>query len=109
VPTSGGITQARQRLGYEPLKELFAQVAVPVAEEETGGRRAGLIEAARHGEDLDEDKSPACNGPGASGTRGASASAAGLETGLLARCEGTFGPVPRLPRRTILVNMINHS
>ena len=24
VPTSGGITQARQRLGYEPLGELFA-------------------------------------------------------------------------------------
>jgi hypothetical protein len=24
VPTSGGITQARQRLGYEPMKELFA-------------------------------------------------------------------------------------
>ena len=23
VPTSGGITQARQRLGYEPLAELF--------------------------------------------------------------------------------------
>ena len=31
VPASGGITQARQRLGYEPLRELFAQVAVPVA------------------------------------------------------------------------------
>lgn len=31
VPTSGGITQARQRLGWEPLKELFAQVAQPVA------------------------------------------------------------------------------
>ncbi len=24
---SGGITQARQRLGYEPLRELFSQVA----------------------------------------------------------------------------------
>jgi hypothetical protein len=31
VPTSGGITQARQRLGHEPLRELFARVAVPVA------------------------------------------------------------------------------
>jgi hypothetical protein len=31
VPTSGGITQARQRLGPEPLAELFGQVAVPVA------------------------------------------------------------------------------
>src|SRR5260221_11324275 len=31
VPTSGGITQARQRLGSEPVKELFAELAVPVA------------------------------------------------------------------------------
>jgi hypothetical protein len=31
VPTSGGITQARQRLGWEPVKELFANVAQPVA------------------------------------------------------------------------------
>jgi hypothetical protein len=31
VPTSGGITQARQRLGPEPLELLFDQVAVPVA------------------------------------------------------------------------------
>ena len=37
VPTSGGIIQARQRLGYEPLRELFSQVAVPVAEELTRG------------------------------------------------------------------------
>ena len=37
VPTSGGITQARQRLGYEPVKKLFSEVAVPVAEEETAG------------------------------------------------------------------------
>ncbi len=29
VPTSGGITQARQRLGYEPMQELFSQVAGP--------------------------------------------------------------------------------
>src|SRR5258708_4113946 len=35
LPTSGGITQARQRLGYEPLKELFSGVAEPVAEELT--------------------------------------------------------------------------
>src|SRR6266496_2531858 len=41
VPTSGGITQARQRLGYEPMKELFAGVAVPVAEEETAGAFLG--------------------------------------------------------------------
>jgi Insertion element 4 transposase N-terminal/Transposase DDE domain len=41
VPTSGGITQARQRLGSEPLKELFAEVAVPVAEELTLGAFLG--------------------------------------------------------------------
>ena len=41
VPTSGGITQARQRLGHEPLRELFSQVAVPVAEELTRGAFLG--------------------------------------------------------------------
>jgi hypothetical protein len=41
VPASGGITQARQRLGAEPMAELFAQVAVPVAEEETRGAVLG--------------------------------------------------------------------
>jgi hypothetical protein len=41
VPTSGGITQARQRLGAEPMAGLFAQVAVPVAEEETQGAFLG--------------------------------------------------------------------
>src|SRR5229473_166215 len=41
VPTSGGITQARQRLGSEPVRELFSQVAVPVADEETAGAFLG--------------------------------------------------------------------
>jgi hypothetical protein len=41
VPTSGGITQARQRLGSEPLRELFSEVAVPVAEELTRGAFLG--------------------------------------------------------------------
>jgi hypothetical protein len=41
VPTSGGITQARQRLGYEPLKGLFAEVAVPAAEQLTRGAFLG--------------------------------------------------------------------
>ena len=41
VPTSGGITQARQRLGYEPVKKLFAEVAAPVAEELTAGAFPG--------------------------------------------------------------------
>jgi len=41
VPTTGGITQARQRLGFEPVKELFGQVAVPVADEDTAGAFLG--------------------------------------------------------------------
>jgi len=41
VPTSGGITQARQRLGAEPLAELFSQVARPVADLDTGGAFLG--------------------------------------------------------------------
>jgi hypothetical protein len=41
VPTSGGITQARHRLGYEPVKGLFAGVAVAVAEELTAGAFLG--------------------------------------------------------------------
>src|SRR5713101_291529 len=41
VPTSGGITQARQRLGHEPLRELFSEVAGPVAEELTRGAILG--------------------------------------------------------------------
>ena len=45
VPTSGGITQARQRLGHEPLRELFSQVAVPVAEQLTRGGVPGRLAA----------------------------------------------------------------
>jgi hypothetical protein len=41
VPTSGGITQARQRLGHQPLRELFARVAVPVADQMTRGAFLG--------------------------------------------------------------------
>jgi hypothetical protein len=41
APTSGGITQARQRLGHEPLRRLFAEVAAPVAEEDTQGAFLG--------------------------------------------------------------------
>jgi hypothetical protein len=39
--TTGGITQARQRLGHEPVKEVFAQVAAPVATEDTPGAFLG--------------------------------------------------------------------
>jgi hypothetical protein len=41
VPTSGGITQARARLGPEPLEELFWQVARPVADLDTEGAFLG--------------------------------------------------------------------
>ena len=39
--TTGGLTQARQRLGHEPVREVFAQVAVPVATEDTAGAFLG--------------------------------------------------------------------
>jgi hypothetical protein len=39
--TTGGITQARRRLGYEPVKETFAQVAEPVATLDTEGAFLG--------------------------------------------------------------------
>lgn len=41
VPTSGGITQARRRLGFQPVKELFARVAVAVADGLTRGAWLG--------------------------------------------------------------------
>jgi len=41
TPTSGGITQARRRLGPEPFKELFSQVARPVADMVTAGAFLG--------------------------------------------------------------------
>ncbi len=41
APTSGGITQARQRLGAGPMEELFGQVARPVADLDTGGAFLG--------------------------------------------------------------------
>jgi hypothetical protein len=41
VPTSGGITQARQRLGDEPMAELFARVAAPPADQDTAGAFLG--------------------------------------------------------------------
>jgi Insertion element 4 transposase N-terminal len=41
APTSGGITQARQRLGPGPLAELFSQVARPVADMVTAGAFLG--------------------------------------------------------------------
>jgi hypothetical protein len=41
TPTSGGIAQARQRLGPEPLKEVFSQVAAPVVTMVTPGASSG--------------------------------------------------------------------
>src|SRR5580658_10477214 len=41
APASGGMTQARQRLGAEPMAELFSQVARPVADMVTAGAFLG--------------------------------------------------------------------
>ena len=41
MPTSGGITQARARLGFEPMAEVFEAVAVPVADQLTRGAWLG--------------------------------------------------------------------
>ena len=39
--TTGGITQARQRLGHEPVKGTFELVAAPVATLDTAGAFLG--------------------------------------------------------------------
>src|SRR5260221_3955996 len=39
--TTGGLTQARQRLRHEPVEEVVAQVAAPVASEDTPGAVLG--------------------------------------------------------------------
>jgi hypothetical protein len=41
VPTSGALTQARQRLGAEVMRELFERVAVPCAQRSTQGAWLG--------------------------------------------------------------------
>jgi hypothetical protein len=41
VPSKGAVTQARRRLGPEPVAEVFGQVAVPVADLETIGAFLG--------------------------------------------------------------------
>src|SRR5215471_18718641 len=41
VPTKGAITQARRRLGPEPMARAFAQVAGPVADLDTTGAFLG--------------------------------------------------------------------
>jgi hypothetical protein len=41
VPAKGGISQARRRLGAEPVAEVFSQVAEPVAELDTAGAFLG--------------------------------------------------------------------
>jgi hypothetical protein len=40
-PTSGGITRARERLGSGPLRDIFARVAVPAADQLTRGAFLG--------------------------------------------------------------------
>jgi Insertion element 4 transposase N-terminal/Transposase DDE domain len=60
VPTSGGITQARQRLGAEPLAEVFRRVAEPVAGLDTAGAfMAGWRLVSLDGMEWDVPDSPA--------------------------------------------------
>jgi len=59
VPTTSAITQARQRLGWEPLRELFDRCAVPVAQQGTkGGWLAGRRLMAIDGFTLDAPDTP---------------------------------------------------
>jgi len=41
VPAKGGITQARKRLGPEPMARVFSRVAEPVADLDTAGAFLG--------------------------------------------------------------------
>src|SRR5258708_4975333 len=41
APPGGGSTDGRQRLGYEPVRELFSEVGAPVAEELTAAAFLG--------------------------------------------------------------------
>jgi hypothetical protein len=60
VPTSGALTQARQRLGPEVMAELFARVAVPCAHRSTPGAwMAGRRLMSLDGFELDAPESAA--------------------------------------------------
>ena len=80
-PTKGAVTQARQRLGPEPVKELFAQVAEPVAGMETEGAFLGpwrLMSV--DGTELDVPDTPANRAAFGSGSREAPFPRIGLVT-----------------------------
>jgi Insertion element 4 transposase N-terminal/Transposase DDE domain len=100
VPTSGGITQARRRLGPEPLELLFAKVAGPVAGLSTRGaflRDWRLM--AIDGFELDVPDTPAnaaAFGYGAGGSRSAFPKARVVtigECGSQAKIAAQIGPV----------------
>lgn len=60
VPTKGALAQARSRLGSEPLRALFEQVAVPLATPQTrGGFYRGLRLVTVDGTCIDVADSPA--------------------------------------------------
>ena len=60
VPTSSALAQARERLGSEPLRELFGRVAVPCAQLSTAGAwLAGRRLMAIDGVELDAADTPA--------------------------------------------------
>jgi hypothetical protein len=51
VPAKGGITQARKRLGPEPVARVFSRVAGPVADLDTAGGVPGAVAADVGGRD----------------------------------------------------------
>lgn len=60
VPTLSALAQARERLGSEPLRELFERVAVPCAQRSTAGAwLAGRRLMAIDGVELDAADTPA--------------------------------------------------
>ena len=94
APTSGGITQARQRLGPEPLKELFAQVARPVADMVTAGAFLGPLAA-------DEHRRHGVGRPGHAGERGVlrvSRDREGRDAGGVSQGQGRDGERVRVAR-----------
>jgi Insertion element 4 transposase N-terminal len=69
-PTKGAVTQARQRLGAEPVAELFTQVAEPVAGMETEGAFLGPWRLMSiDGTELDVPDTPANRAAFGSGSR----------------------------------------
>ena len=93
--TTGGLTQARQRLGHEPVKEVFSQVAVPPAGEDTPGAFLGpWRKMSMDGLEWDvpaTEANIAAFGFSGTGADGSTHDQAMRCTGMNCLCAGTFG------------------